>query len=864
MNKKQPFGFFSISFNQCLRLRLVVMLSMTGLFFYYVWAEKQIDAANDQRYTTRLASDILRQSTDDLTRMVRSYVVSGDSSYLQQYQDIIAIRDGKRPRPVRYDSSYRDYVTAGIIPKLSTSTEALPLMEVLKQAGFRQSELDKLTDAKIKSDKLSALEYRAIKLMQSAANDETVRHQAQTLVFDRDYHQQKANIVALIDEVRLLSEQRTQTAVQEAKQWAWLVRMVLIGLSCFLLFLIWLCEKLSRNTLGAAPETVYRLIRRLGNGQFDAPPERQQFPENSIMSHLLHTQRQLKQLEDERKKNQDALSLMSKVFSEAQEGIFLMTFEGTILDINSAFQGITGYSRQDIVGHHSKILKSDQHDACFFKNFWQQVKQEGHWRGEYWCRTKKGDLFASILSLSVIKDNDGNMQCYLGMLTDITQLKTHQQKIEEMAFHDPLTQLPNRPLLADRMQQALARVNRDKEMLAVACLDLDGFKAVNDQFGHGTGDALLIEVAHRLLTCVRNCDTVARLGGDEFAILLCEISSRDHCEITLQRVLKALIAPYTLGKEQITQISGSIGYTLFPIDNVDLDTLLRHADQAMYIAKQAGKNRFQYFDVREDKRIQANWLALARIDKALRRKEFCLYVQPKINLKTGRVVGAEALIRWQHPLRGLTSPAEFLPIIENNDISIGVGEWVIQEALSITEQWRAQGLVLPLSINLGTRQLRQDNFSRRLASLLGQHSPLPAGQLEIEIVESAALDDLQKVSSLIAECKTFGVNFALDDFGIGYSALTYLKRLSVSTLKIDQSFVRDLLIDESDLAIVRGIIGLAKAFKTDVVAKGVENWQQAACLLEMGCEIAQGYAIARPMPANDIVNWTRQFHLPEL
>lgn len=864
MNKKQPFGFFSISFNRCLRLCFVVMLTMTGLFFYYVWAEKQIATASDQRYTTRLVSDTLRQSADDLTRMVRSYVVTGDRSYLQHYQDIIAIRDGKRPRPVRYDSIYWDYVTAGIIPKLSPSAEALPLADMMKQAGFNQTELDKLTDAKTKSDKLSELEYRAINLMQSASNNETLRQNIQTLVFDRNYHQQKANIMALIDEVSLLSEQRTQSAEQDAKQWAWLVRMVLIGLGCFLLFLIWLCEKLFRNTLGAAPETVYQLIRQLGNGQFDTHPKSKNIPKNSVMSHLLHTQMQLKQLEYERKKNQDALSLMSKVFSEAQEGIFLMDIEGKVIDINLAFQGITGYSRQDIVGHQSKILKSDQHDACFFKNFWQQVKQEGHWRGEYWCHNKKGDLFASMLSFSVIKDNDGNMQCYLGMLTDITQLKIHQRKIEEMAFHDPLTQLPNRPLLNDRMQQALARVDRDKDMLAVACLDLDGFKAVNDQFGHGTGDALLIEVAHRLLTCVRNCDTVARLGGDEFAILLCEISSREHCEITLQRVLKALIAPYHLGNEQITQISGSIGYTLFPFDKVDLDTLLRHADQAMYIAKQAGKNRFQYFDIRDDKRIQANWLALARIDKALQRKEFCLYIQPKINLKTGRVVGAEALIRWVHPLRGLISPAEFLPLIEDNDISIGVGEWVIQEALSLKEQWRAQGLELPLSINVSARQLRQANFSRRLASLLGQYPPLQTGQLEIEIVESAALDDLQKVSRLIAECKALGVNFALDDFGTGYSALTYLKKLSVSTLKIDQSFVRDLLIDESDLAIVRGIIGLAKAFKTDIVAEGVENWQQAACLLEIGCEIAQGHAIAHPMPANEIVNWTRHFHLPNL
>jgi diguanylate cyclase (GGDEF)-like protein/PAS domain S-box-containing protein len=652
--------------------------------------------------------------------------------------------------------------------------------------------------------------------------------------------------------------------VHNATKQAWLVRNVLIGLGCLLLILFWLTGKLFRGTLGAAPETVYQLIRQLGNGRFDTPYAGTHIPEHSVMSHLLQTQTQLKQLEYESKKNQHSLYLMSKVFSEAQEGIFLMDIDGIVLDINLAFQNITGYSRQESVSHQSVILKFDQHDAGFFKNFWREVKQTGHWRGEYWCRNKKGSLFASILSFSTVHDNDGIMLCYLGMLTDITQLKMHQQKIEELAYHDALTQLPNRPLLADRMQQALARVSRDNDMLAVACLDLDGFKAVNDQFGHGTGDALLVEVAQRLLRCVRNCDTVARLGGDEFAILLCEISSREHCEITLQRILKELAAPYHFNNEHISQISASIGYTLFPFDNVDLDTLLRHADHAMYTAKQAGKNRFQFFDIREDKRIQANWHALSRIEQALLQKEFCLYLQPKVNLKTGDVLGAEALIRWQHPLRGLTLPGEFLPLIEDSDIAIGIGEWVIQEALNLMQQWRPQGLSLALSVNLGARQLRQENFLERLAVLIQPFSPIEVGQLEIEIVESAALDDLQKVSSLIAACKTLGVNFALDDFGTGYSTLTCLKQLSVSTLKIDQSFVRDILIDDSDLAIVRGVIGLAKAFKTDIVAEGVENWRQAACILSLGCEIAQGYAIAHPMPANEIVAWVRQFHLPDL
>lgn len=864
MNKKQPFGFFSISLSQCLHLCFTVMIAAAGLFTYSVWLEKQKDVALKQHYATQLISEQLRRRSDDLSNSLRNYVVTGDQAYLQKYPDIIGFGDGKQPPPVTPGSSYRDYIFADITHRSSPQTPAISLIDRIQQAGFSQSELDKLTAAKNESDRLAEREFSAIKMLQSTPSDYGVRDQAIKQLFDPTYIALKAKVSALIDEVMQLSAQRTQTAAQNATRSVWLIDKIIIGLGCALLFLIWLCGKLFRNILGAAPETVFQTIRQLGNGQFEARPTCSAVPKNSLMSHLLHTQAQLKQLASEQNKNQHSLYLISKVFSEAQEGIFLMDIEGTVLDVNSAFQRITGYSRKDTVGHQSKILKSDHHDAGFFQNFWRQVKQEGRWRGEYWCRNKTGHLFASILNFSVIEDNDGHMLCYLGMLTDITELKTHQHKIEEMAFHDPLTQLPNRPLLADRMRQALARVDRDKEMLAVACLDLDGFKTVNDRFGHSTGDALLVEVSHRLLSCVRTCDTVARLGGDEFAILLSEISSRDQCEITLQRVLRALVAPYILGNEHINQISASIGYTLFPFDNADSDTLLRHADHAMYTAKQAGKNRFQYFDTRRDKRIKANRLALARLEKALQRKEFCLYIQPKINLKSGKVAGAEALIRWLHPVRGLMPPAEFLPLIEDNDLSIRVGEWVIREALQLMRQWQTQGLMLPLSININAHQLRQENFSARLAAIIGQFAPIAAGQLEIEIVESAALGDLQKVSGLIAECKTFGVNFALDDFGTGYSALTYLKRLAVSTLKIDRSFVRDLLIDESDLAIVRGVIGLAKAFKTDIVAEGVESWRQAACLLEMGCEIAQGYVIAHPMPADEVVNWTSRFRLPEL
>jgi len=838
---------------------------MIVLFFYYVWLEKQIDAANKQRYTTRLLIDELRHSSDDLTWMIRSYVVTGDEAYLRYFKEIIAIRDGKRPRPKRYDSIYWDFVTAGVIPESANEGESISLPDLMARAGFSEQELQLLINAKSKSDQLIETELQAVKLLQSGgATSPTYRQQAELLVFGDAYLQQKAEIMKLIDQAIKVCEKRTENGVNKATEWAFLVLLALIVLGALLLVLIWICEKLFRYTLGASPDTVYRSIQCLGTGQFNYLRAASEFPKNSVMSHLAQTQKQLKALESQRNQSQQSLQLMSKVFSEAQEGIFLTDVDGIVLDVNLAYLCMAGYSRKECVGKYAMVLNSDECDSDFYTAFWATIKAEGRWRGEIWNRNKSGELFASILNFSAVNDDHGNLLCYLGMLTDITQLKMHQQKIEDLAFHDALTSLPNRSLLADRMKQALARVERKKNLLAVICLDLDGFKAVNDSYGHGAGDSLLIEVAQRLLSCVRSGDTVARLGGDEFAILLCELDSREHCEVTLQRILKALMSPYNVCREQITSISGSLGFTLFPYDHADPDTLLRHADHAMYIAKQSGKNRVHYFDIGEGKRIQANSLAITRIDNALKNREMCLYVQPKLNLKTGKVVGAETLIRWRHPIRGIISPMEFLPLIEDNDLSVGIGEWVIQQALHLIESWRHQGLDLALSINICARQIRQAKFYERLAAIIAEFPNFPHGQLELEIVESTALDDLQQTSVLIAKCKGLGVNFALDDFGTGYSALTYLKRLAVATLKIDQSVVRDLLDDENNVAIVRGVIGLAKAFNMEIVAEGVENWQQAKCLLDLGCEVVQGYAIARPMPAEEFKTWTEEFCMPNL
>ncbi len=448
----QVFTQFETGFTRCLRLSFVLLLLMIAAFFCYVWSEKQSDTANEKRYETRLLCDELRQTSDDLTRMIRSYVVTGDDAYRQRFEEIIAVRDGKRTRPAGYDINYWDFTAyeSSAIPLVPN--EAVSLLELMRQADFNSNELALLTKAKAKSDKLVEIERKAAELLQSAdRSDQSLRLEALTMVFDDSYLRQKAEVMKIIDQAVSLSERRTQSDVDNATRWARLMRMALIVLGAALLGLILLCEKLFRSTLGAPPETVYQAIQWLGNGNFDSLPSATGLPKNSVMSRLAQTQKQFRELDHQRKHNHQSLMMMSKVFSEAQEGIFLTDAQGIVIDVNLAYLYITGYQRDQCLGRYSQVLASNQHNRDFYDQLWKQIEQEGHWRGEIWNHKKNGQLFASILNFSAVNDDQGHLLCYLGMLTDITQLKTHQQQMEELAFHDPLTSLPNRALLADRM-----------------------------------------------------------------------------------------------------------------------------------------------------------------------------------------------------------------------------------------------------------------------------------------------------------------------------------------------------------------------------------------------------------------------------
>ncbi|PCI55846.1 MAG: histidine kinase [Gammaproteobacteria bacterium] len=562
----------------------------------------------------------------------------------------------------------------------------------------------------------------------------------------------------------------------------------------------------------------------------------------------------------ERKLIEDKLLLSSRVFSDTHEGITITDSNKFIVDVNPAFCEITGYSREEVIGKNPRILSSGKQSLEFYVDMWQKVNEDGHWQGEVWNRKKSGEIYAELLTISVLKDDNNNAVNYVGVFTDITSSKRQQEQLSRIAHYDLLTNLPNRVLLADRLSQAMLQCSRHKRSVAVVFLDLDGFKHVNDAYGHDTGDELLIALSVRMKRALREGDSLARIGGDEFVAVLADLTTVEDCEPVLERLLLAASEPVTID-DVVLNVSASIGVTLYPQDSVDADQLMRHADQAMYVAKESGKNRYHLFDTAQDDAVKVQRESLEAIRYALDNHQFVLYYQPKVNMRTGKVTGVEALIRWQHPERGLLNPMEFLPIIENNPMSIEMGEWVIDSALTQISQWQTMGLTLPVStsVNIAAIQLQQPDFTQRLTALLAAHPDVEPCYLELEVLETSALDDVNHVSAIMNDCMALGVNFALDDFGTGYSSLTYLRRLPASLIKIDQSFVRDMLSDDDDLAIIEGVIALAKSFKRDVIAEGVETIEHGTVLLQLGCDLAQGYGIAKPMPADDIPAWIRDW-----
>ncbi len=567
-----------------------------------------------------------------------------------------------------------------------------------------------------------------------------------------------------------------------------------------------------------------------------------------------------------RREAQERQLMSASLFQHLHEGLLITDAELRAIDANPAYTQLLGVPREELLGSVPSMLRPAPADPLARQQraaMWAGLRDTGFWRGELEERRRDGELRTLQTTISTVYGPLRDLRYHVVVVSDITDQQVQREQLERQAHYDELTRLPNRARLSQLLDDAMRAADRDGYLLVVCYLDLDRFKPVNDRYGHAAGDRLLSELAGRLRSALRSreqwADSAARLGGDEFVLLL-RAGTLEEARLAVERVLRVVAQPYVIDPLQDpVQVTASMGATVFPIDRSDADTLLRHADHAMYGAKQSGRNGYLFFDPEHRRRTEERVMAIGRVQEALDKSEFVLFYQPQVDMTSGQVRGFEALLRWDHPQQGLIAPMQFLPLIENTGLSSRVGDWVLSQALEHLSQWRRDGLDITVSVNISARHLQEPDFALRLSELLARHGDPLATYLELEMLETAAHADIEATSALLARCRSIGVRFALDDFGTGYSTLTYLKRLPVDTLKIDRSFVNHMLDDNQDRAIVEGVIGLARTFGCSVVAEGVESPAQARTLLDLGCVVGQGVGIAAPMPAGLVAGWTREY-----
>ncbi len=1202
-------------FSRSLRMAVVLACALIAVFSAYVYSEDQVDHANARRYQSRLLAAELRQSSDDLTRMVRTYVLTGNAVYKQHYLEILDIRDGRKPRPLNYDGIYWDLATADGKPPAPNGGAKVALLAMMQQAGFTEDEFSRLAKAKADSETLTAIEFAAMALFESAGpNLDARRLRASQMLHDDFYHQFKADIMRPIKDFLESVDRRTLLGVQEAENNAILLRIAFVLLGLGLLASLWRTFKTLQATLGGSVDEVHGQIARIGQGNFTHAIGLAPGMENSVLGWLAQTQRQLNEMECahqvseaqlkrlaglyaalsdcnqaivrcvtehelfeqicraavehggatmawiglmnpqdrrimptvsygvgveclgdihiamdaddasgqgpvsdamrrgqpfwcqdylndpvtalwhplarqfgwaasaalplhrdgrvvgafnvhfgvvnafdepaqklmlemasdidhalrnfdreaarvldlalraqtqqmdalrsfmlerlasdvpleqvlkdfvlkiedtlpgalcsillldedglhlgsgvaphlpdfynaaidgvtigpqtgscgtaaytgqrvivgdiathpywadykdlaqraglaacwsepirsgsnkvlgtfaiyhrapampqahelaliemaahltaiaiERKRAEVQLQLVAKVFEQGSESIVITDSQGHIVRVNHAFSQITGYSEAEARGRNPSMLASGRHEADFFRSMWASLHGHGQWQGEIWNRRKDGTHYPELLSISLLRDSSGAVANYVAVATDISKHKKDEERIRLLVDFDPLTGLPNRRLLRDRVVSALSHAQRQGEPLVLMFLDLDRFKNVNDSLGHHTGDELLVQVAKRLKSVLREQDTVCRLGGDEFVLLCPDVDAMGAAHVA-SKVLEITSQRYLIDQQELA-MTFSIGIALYPTDGDSFETLSTSADTAMHRAKQAGRNAYRFFTPEMQTQSSRTLQLENGLRRALELQQLHLVYQPQVSLHDGRVVGMEALLRWQHPTLGTVSPAEFIPIAEDSGLILPIGEWVLRTATQQMRVWLDAGLpVQQMAVNLSAVQFRQESLLDLVKQVLAE-TKLPPHYLELELTEGVAMNDPMGAMAVMNNLHQLGVRMSIDDFGTGYSSLNYLKRFSVYKLKIDQSFVRDITDDPDDKAIVVAIIALARSLGFTTIAEGVETQGQLDFLREQGCDEVQGYFFSEPLPAKRFEAYVRQYQV---
>jgi diguanylate cyclase (GGDEF)-like protein/PAS domain S-box-containing protein len=553
---------------------------------------------------------------------------------------------------------------------------------------------------------------------------------------------------------------------------------------------------------------------------------------------------------------QETLRLHAHIFEHSDEGILITDAEERIVSVNRAFTRITGYEEAEAIGQTPRMLRSGLHGPTFYEEVWRRIEVEGRWQGEVWDRRKDGETYPTWVSISAVKNPEDKVTHYFSIFSDITERKRAEERIHYLAYYDALTDLPNRALFYKLVDQALVEARRNRQHGALLFIDLNRFKPINDSLGHGIGDRLLQQIGCRLRETLRNEDVVARLGGDEFVVGLFDVAQREHAGIVAQKLLSSFDAPFVIDKHEL-KVGAAIGISVYPQDGFDTETLLRLADIAMYRAKETGEDGYAFYSHEMNQRALDRLKIENGLRHAIDRGELLLHYQPKVDIASGRIVGAEALVRWRHPEQGMIPPGDFVPVAEETGLIVQISAWVLDAALRQARAWREAGLApIKIAVNLSARDF-SPALPERVAALLAANGMTPEW-LELEITESMLMHSTERVIAMMDELARNGITLALDDFGTGYSSLSYLKRFPIDTLKIDRSFIDSIPDDPNDCAIAGAIVGMAKQLGHKVIAEGVESSQQLAFLKSLGCDELQGYLFSAPVPAAKFEDMLRE------
>jgi diguanylate cyclase (GGDEF)-like protein/PAS domain S-box-containing protein len=1028
------------AFSRYVLFTLVSFVMVVIAFAMYVYAEKQVDRVNSLRITSFQLADELRQSSEDLTRMVRSYVQTGDPIYKAHFQEVLDIRNGEAYRPVDYQGIYWDLVLTDNKRPRPLSNQKIPLLQLMSEQGFTPEEFAKLAEAKANSDALTQIEFKAMDMIESASpvTDE-IRAQAALMLHDQTYYQAKAGIMQPIDAFNEMMDKRTYAAVASALKSAKMFRWVFIAFGLLLLWLLWRTYNALRHTLGAAVDDLHEHIIRLGRGDIATPIPVPEGMSGSVMDWLSETQMNLAKIDAEEKaakKHNERLTQLYAALSQCNQSIVRCTSQAELfpqickvavvyggaklawiglLDahnqeifpmasygestayLNNIYistdpndpsgNGPTGTAvREDkpfwcqdyqndpvtapwreraaiygwgssatlplhlkgkVIGaftlyssevgafdeqarqlleematdidfaldrfeieterelyrenlqhneESSRLMLENSLDAVVNMNIegvvteWSgaaerifgyrrheamgkllgdlivpEIHREAHAKGmrrllttgqsqiigkliEIVALRRDGVEFPVELSIAQIKR--GGEVFFSAFIRDISERKTSEARIQYLANYDALTGLPNRNQLSERVRYAISIAQRSHEKIALMFLDIDHFKDVNDSLGHSVGDLLLLELANRFKSTLREEDTISRLGGDEF-ILMLPNSDEYAATHVAQKLLQAIEHPMRIESHQLS-VTASIGIAMFPDDGTELETLLRNADVAMYKVKQENRNGYRFYTATMQTQSARNLLLVNALRQSIQLNQLEVYYQPQINVADNRIVGVEALLRWHHPELGMVSPSEFIPLAEASGLILNIGEWVLRQAVRQAKRWLQAGFPpMIMAVNLSVVQFRDPGLPNLVARTL-EEEDLPPEYLELELTEGVALDDPQGAITFMDALHERGVRMSIDDFGTGYSSLSHLKKFKVYKLKIDQSFVRDISTDEEDKAIVIAIINLARSLGLKTIAEGVETAGQLAFLQQQHCDEVQGYLFSKPLPVDEL------------